>query len=381
MPIEIAMPSYSESMEAADLIGWLVSPGDFVKKGDPIAEIETDKATGELESPSSGTLVEICVPEGSQGVKVGTVVARLEPAEAPATAVETPDASPPAPATAPDTQEEPTASEAAASVPKTSTEPSTPPPAAENPTPATDTAPQATSATALARRVAEQAGIDIEQLKGTGSRGRVTKTDVETAVAGGPATAGRTAASVAVLDVECDVARALDVCQQVSQRESEFEIGLIAFTIRAAGLAFSAVPEMLASSTEEHLARDILVQSANQPPKTVADTDRKSLAVISEELSREPATTIPAPLVQICDFSALGIKRVQPALIEGTVMALGVGATRERSNEAAYEAASPLQTTVNFTLCVDTARIDIGVAARWLFEFRQRLEDPLEMLL
>ena len=80
MPIEeIAMPSYSESMEAADLIDWLVSPGDFVKKGDPIAEIETDKATGELESPSSGTLVEICVPEGSQGVKVGTVVARLEP--------------------------------------------------------------------------------------------------------------------------------------------------------------------------------------------------------------------------------------------------------------------------------------------------------------
>ena len=54
MPIEIPMPSYSESMEAADLIGWLVAPGDFVNEGDPIAEIETDKAIAEVESPASG---------------------------------------------------------------------------------------------------------------------------------------------------------------------------------------------------------------------------------------------------------------------------------------------------------------------------------------
>ena len=86
MAIDIELPSYSPSMEEADLIGWLVAPGDYVNEGDPIAEIETDKATGELEAPASGTLIEICVPEGTTGVKVGTVVARLEGAAASATA-------------------------------------------------------------------------------------------------------------------------------------------------------------------------------------------------------------------------------------------------------------------------------------------------------
>ena len=147
------------------------------------------------------------------------------------------------------------------------------------------------------------------------------------------------------------------------------------------GLAGSATPASVLAPRYPAHAPTAGPRKQDQPPKTVADTDRKSLAVISEELSREPSTTIPAPLVQICDFGALGIKRVQPALLEGTVMALGVGATQERSNEAAREGTSPPQTTVNFTLCFDTARIDIGVAARWLFEFRQRLEDPLEMLL
>ena len=83
MATDIPMPSYSDNMEEADLIGWLVAPGDFVHEGDPIAEIETDKATGELESPVSGTLVEICVPEGTTGVKVGSVVARIDAAEPP----------------------------------------------------------------------------------------------------------------------------------------------------------------------------------------------------------------------------------------------------------------------------------------------------------
>ena len=67
MATDIPMPSYSDNMEEADLIGWLVAPGDFVHEGDPIAEIETDKATGELESPVSGTLVKFAYPRERPG--------------------------------------------------------------------------------------------------------------------------------------------------------------------------------------------------------------------------------------------------------------------------------------------------------------------------
>ena len=79
MAVEVRMPAYSESMEEADVVGWLVAPGDSVNEGDPIAEIETDKATGELEAPASGVISEILVAEGSQGVKVGALLARIEP--------------------------------------------------------------------------------------------------------------------------------------------------------------------------------------------------------------------------------------------------------------------------------------------------------------
>ena len=79
MAIEVRMPAYSESMEEADVVGWLVQPGDTVNEGDPIAEIETDKATGELESPASGVLSKILVAEGSQNVKVGELLALIEP--------------------------------------------------------------------------------------------------------------------------------------------------------------------------------------------------------------------------------------------------------------------------------------------------------------
>ena len=168
MAIDVPLPSYSESMEEADVIGWLVALGDHVNQGDPIAEIETDKATGELEAPVSGVLVEICVAEGTAGVKVGAVVARIEAAEdvadsptipepqsetlaPPQNATETPsEAGNAKQAPTPEGEAQPDAALATADL---GTE-------AHAATPSVQPASAAVPATALARRLAEQQGVD-----------------------------------------------------------------------------------------------------------------------------------------------------------------------------------------------------------------------------
>ncbi|MEO0033176.1 MAG: hypothetical protein RIS94_2934, partial [Pseudomonadota bacterium] len=77
MAIELKMPALSPTMEEGTLAKWLVKPGDEVKSGDILAEIETDKATMEFEAVDEGTIAEIRVAEGTEGVKVGTVIATL----------------------------------------------------------------------------------------------------------------------------------------------------------------------------------------------------------------------------------------------------------------------------------------------------------------
>ena len=235
MAIDVPLPSYSENMEGADVIGWLVAPGDHVSEGDPIAEIETDKATGELESPVTGVLVEICVAEGTADVKVGTVVARIEPAEKPA---ETPDpaaapepaAPPPEPAEAEDTatpgppkaapsaeaesQVETGMEEQADTQSESATQPEPPaPPEPVSPEKVElqSSATPAVASTALARRLADQHGVDLQTLTGTGLRGRITKADVQAAHATGvPAAATGNARSdtIATLETPCAIGRA-----------------------------------------------------------------------------------------------------------------------------------------------------------------------------
>lgn len=158
MPIAIKMPALSPTMEEGTLARWLVKVGDKVSSGDIMAEIETDKATMEFEAVDEGTIVSIDVAEGSEGVKVGTVIATL--------AGEDEDASAPAPA-------------AAAPAPA--------PVAAPAPVVAAAPAPVAVApvakgnrvvATPLARRIAAEKGINLASVKGSGPNGRVTKADV-----------------------------------------------------------------------------------------------------------------------------------------------------------------------------------------------------------
>jgi pyruvate dehydrogenase E2 component (dihydrolipoamide acetyltransferase) len=187
MPINILMPALSPTMEKGNLAKWLKKEGDKVKSGDVIAEIETDKATMEVEAVDEGTIAKIVVPEGTQDVAVNDVIAVLagdgedvKAAGAGAASAPPKPAAPEAPAAA-----KPAPAPAAAPAPKAAT----PPPAAA-PTPqAAAPAPQSNGqgrifSSPLARRLAKEAGIDLVRINGSGPHGRVIARDVEGAKSG-----------------------------------------------------------------------------------------------------------------------------------------------------------------------------------------------------
>ncbi|MDP9592135.1 UNVERIFIED_ORG: pyruvate dehydrogenase E2 component (dihydrolipoamide acetyltransferase) [Shinella zoogloeoides] len=198
MPINITMPALSPTMEEGNLAKWLVKEGDTVKSGDVIAEIETDKATMEVEAVDEGVVAKIVVPAGTEGVKVNSLIAVLaadgeDVAAAAAGGGSAPNAKP----------AESKPSEAKAEAPKEAEKPAA---AAAAPAPAaTASAGPAPSrdgnrvfSSPLARRIAKEAGIDISAVSGSGPHGRVVKSDVEKAVATGgakPAAAAPAAAA------------------------------------------------------------------------------------------------------------------------------------------------------------------------------------------
>jgi pyruvate dehydrogenase E2 component (dihydrolipoamide acetyltransferase) len=173
MPIELKMPALSPTMEEGTLAKWLVKEGDTVKSGDLLAEIETDKATMEFEAIDEGVVSQILIAEGTDGVKVGTVIAVItgEGEDAGAKAV-------PAPAA-----KEEAKTEAPAPAPA--------PAAAAAPTPAPAAAPAASGdrikASPLAKRLAAERGIDLATITGTGPGGRIVKYDLDGAPAGAAA--------------------------------------------------------------------------------------------------------------------------------------------------------------------------------------------------
>ncbi|SKB31990.1 pyruvate dehydrogenase complex dihydrolipoamide acetyltransferase [Sphingopyxis flava] len=178
MPIELKMPALSPTMEEGTLAKWLVKEGDEVKSGDLLAEIETDKATMEFEAVDEGRIAQIVVPEGTDNVKVGTVIAVI--------AGEGEDASTAKAAPAP----------AAAPVPEAKAEPApAPAPAAAAPAPATSG--DRIKASPLAKRIAAERGIDLSTVTGSGPGGRIVKADLEGASAGVAAAAAQPAPAAA----------------------------------------------------------------------------------------------------------------------------------------------------------------------------------------
>ena len=194
MPIKITMPALSPTMEEGNLSKWLVKEGDSVSAGDVIAEIETDKATMEVEAVDEGTVAKIVVPEGTDGVAVNALIAILaedgeDAAEAAkaaeggdAPAKEAPKDDKPTEAPKEEAKAEKSSSDETAEKVAKGGVPSSDTPVPE---PKAPTAPKADGerifASPLARRLAKEAGLDLTALSGSGPHGRIVKRDIEKA--------------------------------------------------------------------------------------------------------------------------------------------------------------------------------------------------------
>lgn len=185
MPINILMPALSPTMEKGNLAKWLKKEGDKVKSGDVIAEIETDKATMEVEAVDEGTIAKILVPEGTQDVPVNDIIAVMAGDGEDVKAAGAGAGAAPAPKAAEAPAAKPAPAPAAAPAPR---------PAATGPTQAA--APQAAASASqangharvfsspLARRLAKEAGIELGRINGSGPHGRIVARDVEGAKSG-----------------------------------------------------------------------------------------------------------------------------------------------------------------------------------------------------
>ncbi len=354
MPISILMPALSPTMTEGKLASWLKQEGDAVASGDVLAEIETDKATMEVEAVDEGILGKILVPAGTEGVAVNAPIAVLLQEGEDASALEgfepeQPEVAAAAGAAAPAAPAEATPS---APAPKTAATAATPTtaaaPSASAPAPVTATKPSRAAgervfASPLARRMATDAGLDVEQIAGTGPHGRVIKRDVEEAIAtgvgkpapAGPAEAAAEPAPAAAekaapmpeptgpyrevphttmrkviarrlsqskreiphyyLTIHCDVEAVSELRAQLNGRSPEgegaYKLSVNDFIVKAVAMALRRCPEANSSWSDEavRLFETIDVCVAVATPNglitpIVRNADQKGLATIANEV-------------------------------------------------------------------------------------------------
>ena len=420
MATNILMPALSPTMTEGTLAKWLKAEGDTVKAGDVIAEIETDKATMEVEAVDEGVLGKIMVAAGTEGVKVNAVIAVLvEAGEEIATAA-APAAAKPAASPAP---------VAAAPV-------AAPAPA---PAPVAVTGDRAI-ASPLAKRMAAQAGLDVGAIKGSGPQGRVVKADVEAAMnrpaAVAPAVAAApaprpAAAPAAILgattpipnssmrkviarrlseskatvphfyvamDIELDALLDLRAKLNASSPKDgpgAFKLSVNDFIIKAAALTLKRVPGANAAWTEDATLRfnDVDISIAVAIPDglitpIVRHADQKGLAAISNEMKDLGARAKSGKLkpeefqgggFSISNMGMYGVTHFAAIINPPQAGILAVGAGEKRA--VVKNGALAIATVMTCQLSVDHRVIDGSLAAEWLLAFKGFVEEPLSLML
>ncbi len=420
MPIEILMPALSPTMTEGNLAKWVVKEGDKIKSGQVIAEIETDKATMEVEAVDEGVIGKIMVAAGTEGVKVNQLIALLleDGEDAGVLASYVPKAGA-APAAAKEEKKE------EASAPISS-------PNSKLQTPNSGDLGRL-KASPLAKRVAANEGVDLRMVAGTGPHGRIVKDDVLKAVAGG-GTCGKgrvlrnpvettkipnnnmrkviarrlTESKQTVphfyLTVECELDKLLEVRKEINfdaeatagkDKKPAYKLSVNDFIIKATALALKKVPTANASWTDEAILQynnvDISVAVAIDGgliTPIVKNADQKTVVTISNEMKDLAARAKTGKLApeefqgggfSISNLGMFGVKQfaaiVNPP--QGCILAVGAGEDRAVVRHGKLE----IRNIVDLTLSVDHRVVDGAVGAQFLAALKHYLESPSLMLL
>jgi len=441
MATNILMPALSPTMTEGTLARWLKKEGDTIKAGDVIAEIETDKATMEVEAVDEGVLGKILVGDGTEGVKVNAPIAILV------------DAGEAVPAAAPPAQ----AAAVAAPVPAPTSAPvavqtaaptATPAPIPVAPSNGHDASPTRIIASPLARRMAGQAGIDLAALTGSGPGGRIVRADIEAAQKGtasvptaspapavappvAPAPAVRPATSAITgphklvphssirkviarrlteakstiphfyvsMDIEIDalvdLMNKLNAKSPAREQPGWYFITINDLVIKAAALTLRKLPAVNAAWTDDAMAmfEDVDISVAVAIPDglitpIVRRADQKGLLTISQEMKdlagRARAGKLKPDEFQgggfsISNMGMFGVSSFSAIINppQAAILAVGTGAKRPVVKNDELAIA----TVMTCTLSVDHRVVDGALGALWMRTFKQILEDPLSLML
>lgn len=430
MPIQILMPALSPTMEEGNLAKWMVAEGDSVDSGDVLCEIETDKATMEVEAVDEGVIGKIIVGDGTEGVKVNQVIALLLEDGEDASALE--GAATAAPVAAPAAEAAPAAASAA------------------SPAPA---APIAASgdrvfSSPLARRLAAQDGLDISIVTGTGPRGRVVKRDIQAALAAGtgkavapaadkpaaPTAAAASSNTLSIddpifkllpeyeavpnssmrkiiakrltesardiphfnLQVDVEIDKLMALRKELNTRDgADYKISVNDFLVKATSLALTRVPDCnvaytdgailkfkqvdmaIAVSIEGGLITPIIKNAAAKGLATLAN-EAKDLAGRAREGKLMPEE-FQGGTFTISNLGMFGIKSFNSIINPPQGGILSVGAGEQRA--VVKDGALAIATVVTLTLAVDHRCIDGSTGAAFIKELKALIEDPIALML
>jgi pyruvate dehydrogenase E2 component (dihydrolipoamide acetyltransferase) len=426
MATNILMPALSPTMTEGKLSRWLKKEGDEVKSGDLLAEIETDKATMEVEAVDEGFVAKIVVPEGTEGVAVNAVIAILT-----ATKGEKTDAPAAAPA--------PTPVAAPAAAPTTATAPAATP----APAPAAEDHGERVFASPLARRMAKQAGIDLANVKGSGPNGRIVKADIAGGVPHAPAAKPEAAAPAAApalkpaapapvitaphkklpnstmrkviakrlteskqnvphfyltSNIEIDALLKLRAdlnAKSPKDGASAFKLSVNDLIIKACGVALRWHPQVNASYTEEAIIQydDVDISIAVSIPDglitpIVRKADQLGLAAISNTMKDLGARAKTGKLkpeefqgggFSISNLGMFGIPEFSAIINPPQAGILAVGAGEKRA--VVKNDAIVIATMMTVTLSCDHRVVDGALGAEFLSTLKAIIEDPLSLML
>ena len=429
MPTPIKMPALSPTMEEGTLAKWLVKPGDKVEAGDIMAEIETDKATMEFEAVDEGTIASIAVEEGTEGVKVGTVIAMLaEEGE------DLDEAAASAPSGGEDKAEE--AREEKVEQEEKRTEAPAPAPA---PSPAAKKSDDGgrIKASPLARRIAEDKGLDLSTITGSGPNGRIVKADVEDAKPGAslakeaaaPAPApAKPAAQGGDLDAPYEAQKLNNVRKVIARRLTEakqtiphiyltvdvrldallklrselnksleadgIKLSVNDLLIKAQARALQRVPlcnvsfqgDELYQYTREDISVAVAAPSGLITP-IIRDAGRKGLAQISTEMKELAGKARDGKLqphefqggtASLSNLGMFGTKQFDAVINPPQAMILAVGAGEQRPY--VIDGALGVATVMSATGSFDHRAIDGADGAQFMQAFQQLVENPMGLV-